>query len=206
MSRVDHGNASSACGSSASTPSRSPVPTSPPSRTATIVIRASRTCGRATEGGLRRRRGRHGRAHHRTDRLAATILTGQRPRAPSVDQVGRVEQPGHEGEHDAVHEHELVPDAPGLVVVEEVLPPVPDDVLRRVDVTTSEPCSARRALMYLMSGALMSRYGEAITLSGTLMFMRVPLFDELLGGLVVDRDVHRLDRSRAGPRSRSRAP
>ena len=49
-----------------------------------------------------------GTARHRAHGFAAALLTGQRPRAAAVDELGRVEQPRHERDRDAVDQHELV--------------------------------------------------------------------------------------------------
>ncbi len=80
-----------------------------------------------------RGRRRAGPADGGAHRLAAAILPGHRPGPPAVDELRRVEQPRHERERDAVHEEQLLADPPGLVVVQQRLPPVADDVDGRVD-------------------------------------------------------------------------
>ncbi len=110
-----------------------------------LAARQSSSCGRSLRRGIRRSQRAAAGSRSPTRAAAATrrgtgrmrftasVLAGQRARPATVDEFGRVEQPRHERDDDAVHEHELVADAPTLVVVQERLPPVADDEQRRVD-------------------------------------------------------------------------
>ena len=76
--------------------------------------------------------GREWCPRERSPRFAAAVGTGKWPVARRIQVARRVEQPWHQRDRHPVNEHELVADAPRLVIVQDVLPPVPDDVLRRV--------------------------------------------------------------------------
>ena len=58
--------------------------------------------------------------------------SGRDLRPATVDERGRVEQPGHERDRHSVAQHELLTDAARTMVVQEGLPPVADDLLRQV--------------------------------------------------------------------------
>ena len=130
-----------------------------------------------------RRRCRRGRPHRRRARSSRPSVTRaggggrldlerrggrHRRRALPLDDPARRRQlVRHARHHHTGHEQQPALQPQRALVVQQVLPPVPDDVLGDEDETTSRGLAAVDRLTYLMIGRVISRYGESRIMSGT---------------------------------------